>query len=395
MPKIKKKNVPKHYLIVDTNELFQEVKNEKISESFEKFWFAYGNKYSLQVLIPNVVLGELKYQHTQHAQKILSRIESQCKTLSTSTSKDYFVPASHKKVKSDVEAKISKWIKFIKAEVVETPINSINWNGLIDNAIWRLPPFDSDPSKEKGFRDALIYETTVQLVKENPHNTYAFVSNDRLLSDTTEKALKKNDNCSVFETLEDFSSYLKLLDEKLSSDFVKSIQRRAKEKFHSRTGSNDLITKEGIVKFITDEFSDAFKINENYGFGVGLMGLQSLANQGQKGSWSQINKEGIWIQSPEFNKKEGDRTYWWQSTIKFVQLFKYSSGSGDTILGSYLDGEVRVRIFPFTVIWKSDVKTDGRFFNIEFVEVTQEEKIFEKPTDEQVDRYNLEQQLQD
>lgn len=137
MAKIKKKDVPKHLLVVDTNELWQETKNEAISEIFEEFWGDHSDKYTLELHIPEVVRGEILFQHTNSALKALNRANNQFENMSRSANKSYKHAVTPAKIRKDVEAKVDKWIKGKSAVVVTTPITKIDWNEVINNAVWR------------------------------------------------------------------------------------------------------------------------------------------------------------------------------------------------------------------------------------------------------------------
>jgi len=388
MAKIKKKDVPKHLLVVDTNELWQETKNEAISEIFEEFWSEHSYKYTLELHIPEVVRGEILFQHTNSALKALNRANNQFKNMSRSANKGYKHTVTPAKIRKDVEAKIDKWIKVKSAVVVPTPIDEIDWNKVINNAVWRNPPFEEATNNEKGFRDAMILETLRCISnKENTLNI-AFVSRDKLLVETATKELKGNKLLSCFESLEQLASYLKLKEKKLKDEFIVAIQKRASEKFYDFKSNSGVLRSNEIVSHIRSKFSESFVLHQHGGLNSLAM-LSGLTGKSPASSkWDDYSDESIWIQSPEFEKIEGERTYHWSNVISFVQLFKYRSGDQGTLL-SYQDGEIHIRIIRFTVKWKADVKTDGRFQNIKFLEVKPKETRFEKPSNDDIERYRL------
>jgi hypothetical protein len=72
--------------------------------------------------------------------------------------------------------------------VIDLP-KDIDWPALIDNAVWRLPPFSpfgTEPKQttEKGFKDALILETLLAFQKDAQDREIVFVCADALLSDS-------------------------------------------------------------------------------------------------------------------------------------------------------------------------------------------------------------------
>jgi len=390
MAKIKKKSVPKHLLVVDTSELWQEVKNEVVSDIFEKFWDEHGDKYTLELNIPEVVKGEIVFQHTTSALKALDRANNQFENMSRNANKKYQHSITPSKIKKDVELKVWRWLKSKNSIIVDTPIDDIAWPELIEKSIWRRKPFTEDPDTEKGFRDSLILETLKSISNKNTSSDIAFVTRDILLRESAIEELKGNLKVSCFESLEQFSSYLKLMDEELTADFIKSIQKRAREKFYDASTHSGLLQNDGIIRIIKDKFSTLFSAPFTGGSG-GLLspaiGIASPSPTSNK--WEELSNESTWIQSPDFESLEEGNVYYWSSTVSFVQLFKYNSVVPSGFFSSPYDGQKNIRILPFNVRWKANVKVDGRFHNIEFIEVEPGEKRFEMPSSDDIEKYRL------
>lgn len=384
---IKKKIVPKHILVVDTNELWQEIKNDVISEDFEIFWLEYAEKFSLELNIPEVVVGEILFQHSNSALKALGRANKQFDNMSRIAKQKYKHTITSRKVKKDVEKKLNAWLKSKSAIVTETPVTTIEWEKLIEKSIWREQPFTEDPNTEKGFRDALILETLKNICENQTELEIAFVSRDNLLRETAIEDLKHRDNLTCFESLEQFSSYLKLLDEKLTTAFIKSIQKRAKEKFFNASKNTGLLIDQDIPQFIRDHFSSHLS-NPSTNALLGLATLSRSPASSPSPEWEELSDEGVWIQSPSFEELKEGNEYHWSSIVSFVQLFKYNS---TTIAGlmSPRNGQINIRIMPFIARWKANVKVDGRFQKIEFIEVEPGDKKFEVPTSDDIERYRL------
>lgn len=385
MVRIKKKNVPKHLLVVDTNELWQETKNKNISEKFEMFWNEHSEKYTLELHIPEIVRGEILFQHTNSALKALNRANHQFENMSRSANKNYKHIVTPAKIRKDVEVKIDRWILSKSAVLEPTPTTKIDWKDIINKAVWRKPPFEEDPNKEKGFRDAMILETLREITLNEKSFNIAFVSRDKLLRETAEKELKNNKTLSFFESLEQLSSYLKLMDEKLTNEFIVAIQKRAREKFFDRKTKSGIMMSERIRTVIRTEFGEHFVFPPH----LPHRGLLSSSTVNMPTSeWEHLSEETVWIQSPDFVKIENERTYHWSSVVNFVQLFKYRTVGHSTLLAPQ-NGDVHIRILPFTANWKADVKSDGRFHNIEFLNVEMNEKRFEEPSTDDIELYRL------
>lgn len=389
MPRIKRKRPPKYILIPDTNILWHEKKDVCASPEFSKFWHDYGAKYEIELVLPDVVNGELLYQHMLSALTTLDRINTQFDNLSIYANKNYKHSVNSKRVRDDVKAKFNSWISSLPAEVVETPVDLIDWGNIVHDAIWRRPPFteDKDKKNEKGFRDALILET-VCFIADNRQNTdIAFVSNDGALITAAKDRLKNNKQCSFYETLDEFSSFLRLLDEELTNEFVQAIQKRARAKFHTEKDLSCLLYREKVIIKIRDQYAPQFKSP------VPMRTFRQALSGGPisiKGNWEEYSDEGVWIRAPSFVELQGESDFVWDSRVTFVQLFRYSGPGGGTLLtGMTVPEQENLRKLEFQVTWKAQVGRDARFRKMEVVDIELAEKKFEIASEEEKEQYSV------
>ena len=206
MTKIKRDSPPIHEVVVDTNILWDKNKKNAASPEFDLFWKSSLSLIPMQLLVPEVVFGELHFQQTTSANKLCSIVKEGLIELSGIAEFNYAPKVEEQKVKVQVGQKINKWLKALGGTVVSTPFGLINWSELIENAIWRKPPFTFDPKEkdsEKGFRDALILETVVSIAKSSnsKNHTTIFLSNDFLLRTTAEARLKGDKTFLAFESI--------------------------------------------------------------------------------------------------------------------------------------------------------------------------------------------------
>lgn len=389
MPTIKRKRPPKHILIPDTNILWHEKKDKCVAPAFSKFWEDYGAKYEIELVLPEVVLGELLYQHTTSALTTLERINTQFENLSSFASRDYKHRVNSKRVRHDVEAKFASWISSLSAAIVKTPVDQIDWSKIIEDAIWRRPPFteDKDKKNEKGFRDALILQT-VCFIADSREMDIAFVSNDSLLIAATKERLREKKQCSFYETLDEFSSYLRLLDEKLTNEFVQAIQRRARARFFAQNDPSCLYRRETITRKIRDQFASEFVFPGPTR--VLSQALQGVLSGGSFSKWEEASAEGIWIKKPSFIELQGESDFVWDSRVTFVQLFRYVGPSGGGLLGSMLISEQEnLRKLEFKVLWRARVGKDAKFRKIELIDIALAERKFEPASEEDKERYGV------
>ena len=91
---------------------------------------------------------------------------------------------------------------------------------MIDRAVRRQPPFEFDPESktEKGFRDAIILETFLQLHEKlnlSSPNKLILLSADGLLKTAVELALANRPEFLIFNSIEGLETYLVALSQEI------------------------------------------------------------------------------------------------------------------------------------------------------------------------------------
>jgi hypothetical protein len=214
MPKILKGKPLPHVVILDTNILWHKDKTVPVNPDFDVFWREHEQLVDLELMIPEVVRGELLFQQVTSCSKLLEKVTEQISEISSIAAATHKHRITREKITKQVTAKIDKWVKSKNAQVLSIPISAIDWKTLCHSAIWRLRPFMSDPKNpdnEKGFRDALIGETVAHFVANDARDVnIAFLCNDFLLRSSVAERLKGDKRFACYESLTDFSSYIKL-----------------------------------------------------------------------------------------------------------------------------------------------------------------------------------------
>lgn len=163
MTKITKPKPQKFIIIPDTSILWCTDKSHAVNPEFDEFWDKHSGIIQLELLIPEVVKGELLFQQTESAIKSYDKACELLEKVGLITKRKLKINTQRNELKERVETKFNNWVKKKKAKVQRTPLLSKEkWEALIDNSIWRKPPFEEDTKisdNEKGFRDALIIET--------------------------------------------------------------------------------------------------------------------------------------------------------------------------------------------------------------------------------------------
>lgn len=384
---IKRKKVAKHILIPDTNILWCENKALSVSEEFSDFLEKNAGKYDIDLVIPDVVLGELQFQQTTSALKSLRKANAEFQKMSDIAGSKYSHRVEEKRIRRDVEKKLFSWVQQSGCSIVEVPVESIDWKGLIDDAVWRRPPFIEDKNTEKGFRDAVIVQTVASIVNDNKDVDVAFISADGLARIGAESLV--GSRCTCYETLEEFESFLRLTDEKLTNEFVRAVQAKARVKFHSEKDRSCLIYKENLIGNIREEFSNKLEVPAPPSDDLMVGGLSGLLSS--KNRWIPETRETVWIRAPQFVSLENENEFRWRSKIIFVQLYSYEGATLGSLLaaGKVVHGDKKLRKVEFSVIWKSKVSKNGRFIFMEFENFEAPETIFEPITDSDREKYGI------
>jgi hypothetical protein len=383
MPKVKRAPPPPHLVVVDTNILWDKDKKLPVSAAFDEFWNRNSPRIPMSLRVPEVVFGELHFQQTTSAVKTLCNITEGFAEISGITNAAYSHKLNEATIKAQVKTKLEKWMHGHAGSVAYTPVAHIDWAAVVEAAIWRKPPFTfdaKDKNNEKGFRDAVILETLVHLcTAADPDNTVIFVCNDYLLRTTSEQRLKVHKNYLAFESLADFEAYVNLTQQKLTNAFVKSIQGHARKKFYAKGDVNCIFNRLAIRETIQKDFGDALKLQDP---GAVPMGLLSTVISPL--NWK-VARQFILIRSTQFVRLEGEREFHWVSGVDILRLFQRdSSGPSTGVLPLQ-----KLQRVAFSVHWKANVKTDGRFHDTEISSIELGETESREATPENIEEWRL------
>jgi PIN domain len=382
---------PQHLVIVDTNVLWDKDKKLSVSPIFDEFWAKNSPLLPMTLHVPQVVLGELHFQQTTSALKTFGSLSDASKELSGITdSPPYRHKYNEATIRNQVRAKLEKWLKTAGGSELATPVNSIDWAAVVESAVWRKPPFTLDPKdqkNEKGFRDAVILETVAHTCENlAPGKLAIFVCNDYLLRTTAEERLKASKKFLAFESLADFEAYIQLTQQQFTNDFVKSIQSHARAKFFStkanKADQTSIFLKNDIIGRIRAEFSADLEFTDLTKNTLSLI-AQAI---GTTAPAVKPTKEKFWIRSTQFAKLEGKREFHWTSRVEVAQLFEMEKSGGLPESAPIIR---KIQVVGFDVKWKANVKTDGRFHDIDVTALEKAESQLLEATEEAVERLKL------
>jgi PIN domain len=380
MPRIIKPAPRPHVMMPDTSVLWHEDKRHAVSPAFDEFWTAYASLVNLQLVVPEAVRQELLFQQTTSAYKKLDVVAEQFEAISGITSHPHRHRLQKDRLRTQVTAKIDKWLTAKGAIVQPVPYARINWPNLCEAAAWRLPPFTLNPKNlewEKGFRDALILETIVDYAKTSSSDiNIAFVCGDRLLRETVATRLKADARCSCYEALQDFSSYISLTREELTKEFIDAILRRARSKFFKKDDPSCLWTRDNLVEKLKSSTS-AIVDNPNSADPSAYMNIFSTP------VWEHRTRQfEYFIAGPQFQRVIDDADYYWRTTVTRLAEF-HDTQTPSKALSS------RILLIPVGVHWHARISADGRFRSLVYDSLEVEKASFRVPTAADVKRYSL------
>lgn len=385
MPRVRRTPPPQHIVVVDTNILWDKDKKLPVCIAFDEFWKKNSPLIPMTLNVPEVVFGELHFQQTTSALKALSSINDSFSELAGITSAAYSHKCNEAAIKGQVRAKLEKWLKGHSGHLITTPVATIDWSAVVESAVWRKPPFAFDPKdskSEKGFRDAVILETLAHTcLSGSIGNTVIFVCNDYLLRTTAETRLKASKRFLAFESLSDFEAYINLTQQQFTNAFVKAIQSHARAKFYAKGDENCIYLRHDLAKKIQDDYSSDLAYQ---GQPVGPL---TLLTQGNSPASAQMARQLNWIRSTQFSKLEGTREFHWVTRIDVALLYEIESPQG--LIGAAMPSIKRIQVVGFDVNWKSNVKSDGRFHDIQLAGIEKKDTQLLEATEENLIEWRL------
>jgi PIN domain len=244
----------------------------------------------LEVLwyIPEIVRHERQYQMQVEALKLRFPIAKIERLLGHNLALTDSVLLDHVKTKID-EAEERLGLQEIKLDH-----NSIDWPKLIDAAVYRKPPFETG-EREKGFRDAIVAESFLQLVASSPRTPsvcrIVLVTSDALLTRAIKERLADSPNGSVLGNLDELRGLINTIVSNVGEEFIAQIRPKASKLFFvSQDDKSTLFYKERIREQLEEKFSAALDARP---------------------AGTTFRRNSTWyVNHPNFSRKEGRRVFW-------------------------------------------------------------------------------------
>lgn len=384
-------------IVFDTSVLFPN-SDAIVCSELEDFLKEFSDKCILKIYIPEVVRGELCYRRVAKADEKLKKVNEFLSSIGKTLDRQRKTPYKTEELRPLVEKKFDKWAKSKNIILLETPRNKISLKEIQEKSIWRIPPFEDvkkrfDQCKkcraEKGFRDALILFSVLELAKKITKNKVYFICGDKLLLESVDK-YKKNKRLIPFNTIEELSSRLRLSFEEDNEKWINLVSNRARAVFYRRVWEECKIREEIEKRYperfeipSTSEFehlsSAAANIQQS-----GLFSESKYASTYWPGTYihSDIKFKNVfgptysrlgetkavpleegtfYIDNPSFQKVEDNNIYVWKSRVSHQRKYRDPWDTGVSV--------PKVYKIHFDVIWSARVTKDERFYDLKLLDV--------------------------
>lgn len=302
MPR-KKKIKPELKVVFDTSILLSQVAYDLVRNEVRQLIESNSQHVDLSTrwYLPRIVVDERRYQMQRKAFELLPSIVKLERLLG------HNLNITEKILRDRVDEAINKQLEELAISILKIDIKDIDWEALIQRSLFRLPPFDPG-EKEKGFRDSLIAESFLKLVKQSPATSsicrLAMVTGDGLLTEFVKNSTKEKRNVRVLSSISELESLINTLVSTVTEEFVTEMIDKASKYFFEEGNDSSLYYKESIRE----------KIKESHGQELNALPREGLSRE--NGTW--------WIADTVFVKKERQRIFWITQINVDAKLFRYT-----------------------------------------------------------------------
>jgi len=242
-------------VVFDTNSIFTESGFYILNDEVKRLIQETRENTSLQVtwLLPSVVLQERIFRLQQKASSLLDRVSSISDLI------DHDLDVTEEVLLEALDRRVQQTLKNFELEIREPNWADIDLKQMVADSTDRLPPFNPGNS-EKGFRDAVVLETYMQILEEPRFADHhaVLLTADELLRKAVIKRAKAYDNQYPPGSIEDIRGTIATISEELELELVKRISSIATALFFTLGDPNSIFTRFGIPARIQNEYESTF-----------------------------------------------------------------------------------------------------------------------------------------
>ena len=296
-----KKN-PRLCVVFDTNALYTQVASDLVRQSVARIIKENSDHSDLDISwhLPDVVINERHYQMSLKASELLPSMGKMEKLIG------HAFGISEDSLGLFIDKAIDDAVSELGIEKESVDVEMIDWNEIISRSVSRRPPFEAG-EKEKGFRDAVIGQTFIQMAERKPSTPsicrLAIVSEDKRLREYITELTTETKNVRVLSSLDELESLINTLVSEISEDFASELAGKALEIFFQKDNEKTLYYKMSIRDEISEKFSKELSSSP-------VDGLKKKV-----GTW--------WVSAPVFIKKNKSRLYWVTSIEPEFELYHF------------------------------------------------------------------------
>ncbi|WP_175654764.1 PIN domain-containing protein [Burkholderia ambifaria] len=219
----------------DTNAIFTKEFDTLISQATKDLVARHSNHGDLSIrwVIPEVVRGEREYQMRNEYRGIASHLTKAERLFGQEWG------ITQDAVEQRIAACIMAELATQHIDVVPCDIARVDWADIMRRSCFREPPFERGPT-EKGFRDAVVCETFIQLASDLVgRDTAVLVSNDRLIKQYIDSYGLRGNAARVIDDLDALHDEIQLRVANVDEDTQVFIEQRAQQLFYPWDNADD------------------------------------------------------------------------------------------------------------------------------------------------------------
>ncbi len=311
----KPRKKPELKVVFDSNVLYTGTASDLINQSVAQL-ISESSRHqdiTLSWYLPEIVVFERKYQMIRKGLELLPSVQKLEQLLG------HNLNITAEIVEGRVNDVIQKQLTQYGITVAKLAVAKVDWNKLIHNAAFRRAPFDPG-EKEKGFRDAVLGETFLQIVGDSPTTPricrIALVTADNLLGNAVSEQTSTATNIRIVKSIDELKSLINTLVSTVSEEVVERIKEHASTYFFVPKQEGTLYYTGKVRQLIDEKFKK--ELDE----------IPKEADRRENGTW--------YISPPGFLKKEGQRVTWVSPIEVEAKTFKRERQSDFYTTGAML-----------------------------------------------------------
>lgn len=355
--------LPAFTVFPDSNALYSPDVKAPVAPGFMAAWKDLEKGADLKLVVPAIVKDEIISRRVFVASCAISNAAKSMGTVTAVTGISPKPLPSLSYVRRMTERQFVKWCKSIGAETYAVPHATISWKQILRDAVTRVPPFsphsENNEAQDKGFKDAVILKCLEHAVAKLGQRKGIFITKDGLLMQAFDAQFKSGEKCQRFDTLKDFSSYLRLLKENKKTEIAKAIQQNAAAIFYTLNDGNSLYAKYAVYAEIRKRFGLILDSDREH---PNMPNFSTLLNP----PLQPVGEDKLFLRESLFKSFDDATGFLWSTNIEMVKLFTNVGSSGfGTLLTPSND---RIRITKIAVIWRANIDAKAQFSGAEVVD---------------------------